>query len=321
MESILSISHLTTGFLTDSGFLKAVDGVDFSIGRGETIGLVGESGCGKSVTALSIMRLIPSPPGRIVSGDITFEGTNLTTLSEKEMRVIRGDHISMIFQEPMTSLNPVFTIGDQIGEMFAFHRKLSKKEILEATLHLLSQVGMAAPRRVVSSYPHQLSGGQRQRVMIAMALALSPSLMIADEPTTALDVTIQAAILELLVSLKVERRMSLILITHDLGVVSEVAQRVSVMYAGQIVEESRVSDLFSEPLHPYTQGLIRSLPQTKASHNRLYTIPGAVPKLSAIPPGCRFHPRCDRVMDICRREAPGMFSPDNTRKVRCWLYG
>ena len=320
MESILDISNLTTGFQTDSGFLRAVDGVDFSIGRGKTIGLVGESGCGKSVTALSIMRLIPSPPGRIESGEIFFEGTNLIDLPEKDMRSIRGDRISMIFQEPMTSLNPVYTIGDQIGEMFSFHRRLPRKETLEATLHLLNQVGMAAPRRVVSSYPHQLSGGQRQRVMIAMALALSPSLMIADEPTTALDVTIQAAILELLVSLKVERRMSMILITHDLGVVSEVAERVSVMYAGQIVEESFVSDLFSEPLHPYTQGLIRSLPQTQDSHKRLYTIPGTVPKLSAIPSGCRFHPRCERVMNICRSEVPVMFSPNNTQQVRCWLY-
>jgi len=282
--------------------------------------LVGESGCGKSVTALSIMRLIPSPPGRIVSGEINFENHNLVSLSEKEMRHIRGDHISMIFQEPMTSLNPVYTIGDQIGEMFSFHRRLPKKETLEATVHLLTQVGMAAPERVIRSYPHQLSGGQRQRIMIAMALALSPSLMIADEPTTALDVTIQAAILELLVSLKVERRMSMILITHDLGVVSEVAERVSVMYAGQIVEESPVSDLFSEPLHPYTQGLIKSLPQTQDANMRLYTIPGTVPKLSAIPKGCRFHPRCERVMDICRREAPGMLSPSHTRRVRCWLY-
>ena len=320
MESILDISNLTTGFQTDSGFLRAVDGVDFSIGRGETMGLVGESGCGKSVTALSIMRLIPSPPGRIESGDIFFEGTNLIDLPEKEMRNIRGNHISMIFQEPMTSLNPVYTIGDQIGEMFSVHRRLPRKETLEKTLHILTQVGMAAPRRVVASYPHQLSGGQRQRVMIAMALALSPSVMIADEPTTALDVTIQASILELLLSLKVEHRMSMILITHDLGIVSEVAQRVSVMYAGRIVEESPVSDLFSEPLHPYTQGLIRSLPQTQDSHNRLYTIPGTVPKLSAIPSGCRFHPRCERVMDICRRTPPEMFSRNNSRQVRCWLY-
>jgi len=320
MESILDISNLTTGFQTDSGFLRAVDGVGFSLGRGETMGLVGESGCGKSVTALSIMRLVPSPPGRIESGEILYEGTDLVGLSEREMRTVRGDQISMIFQEPMTSLNPVYTIGDQIGEMFAVHRQLPRKETLEATLHLLTQVGMAAPKRVVASYPHQLSGGQRQRVMIAMALALSPSLMIADEPTTALDVTIQAAILELLFSLKVERRMSMILITHDLGVVSEVAERVSVMYAGQIVEGSAVADLFDEPLHPYTQGLIRSLPQTQDSHTRLYTIPGSVPRLSAIPEGCRFHPRCERAMDICRREAPGMFSPENTRQVRCWLY-
>jgi oligopeptide transport system ATP-binding protein len=320
MESILDITNLTTGFQTDSGFLRAVDGVDLSIGRGTTMGLVGESGCGKSVTALSIMRLVPSPPGRIETGEILFEGVDLVDLPEREMRTVRGNQISMIFQEPMTSLNPVYTIGDQIGEMFAVHRRLPKKEIPEATLHLLTQVGMAAPKRVVTSYPHQISGGQRQRVMIAMALALSPSLMIADEPTTALDVTIQAAILELLVSLKVDRRMSMILITHDLGVVSEVAERVSVMYAGQIVEESGVFDLFDEPLHPYTQGLIRSLPQTQDSHTRLYTIPGSVPRLSAIPSGCRFHPRCERVMDVCRREAPGMFSPNNTRKARCWLY-
>ncbi len=320
MEKLLRIDDLRTYFFTEQGVVKAVDGVDLSVNPGQTIGLVGESGCGKSMTALSILRLIPAPPGRIVSGKILFDGSDLLALEESEMLSIRGNLISMVFQEPMTSLNPVFTVGDQIEEVFRYHTDLSKRARRERAIEILKQVGIPSPERRFHDYPHQLSGGMRQRVMIAMALALSPRLLIADEPTTALDVTIQAQILELIDSLRREHTMSMVLITHDLGVVSEVAERVFVMYAGTIVEESPVRDIFDTPLHPYTRGLLKALPALGSEGKALYTIPGAVPKLSDLPVGCRFSPRCPYVMEICRREEPPMFHQGTTSLVKCWLF-
>ncbi len=323
-ENILEVEGLSTSFFTDQGLVRAVDGVDLKIGPGETLGLVGESGCGKSVTALSIMRLIPSPPGKITSGRIVFEGEDLLEVPEKKMRYIRGDKISMIFQEPMTSLNPVYTIGEQVAEVFRFHRDMKKDEIKQRSIDILRKVGIPSPDERYNDHPHQLSGGMRQRVMIAMALSLSPTLMIADEPTTALDVTIQASILTLMDELKNERDMSMILITHDLGVVSEVAKRVSVMYAGKIVEEIDVAELFENPLHPYTQGLLKSLPSRDTKGKKLFTIGGSVPKLSELPKGCRFNPRCPQVFDTCRVREPDMIetskSKNTSHKVRCFLY-
>ena len=325
MLEVIRVTGLKTHFFTESTILKAVDGVDISIMPGETMGLVGESGCGKSMTALSIMRLIPSPPGRIVGGEVIFDDKDLLTIPEKEMRKLRGDHISMIFQEPMTSLNPVYTIGRQISEVFRYHRDMSRKEIRERAFDLLHQVGVTSIDITYNAFPHELSGGQRQRIMIAMALALSPALMIADEPTTALDVTIQASILELMADLKDERDMSILLITHDLGVVSEVAQRIAVMYAGRLVEMTDASELFVNPLHPYTRGLLQSLPSMSIGKKSLYTIPGTVPRLSDVPKGCSFHPRCPQAQDICSSEEPRMIDVEtkggNPHEVRCWLYG
>lgn len=320
MSEILKVEDLKTHFFTEQGTVRAVDGIDLSICSGETLGLVGESGSGKSMTAMSIMRLVPSPPGKIVSGRVLFRGEDLLTIEEGKMRKIRGDEISMIFQEPMTSLNPVYTIGEQISEVFQFHRDMSRGEIEERSIDMLRQVEIPSPESRYNDYPHQLSGGMRQRIMIAMALALSPSLMIADEPTTALDVTIQASILELINKIKEEMEMSVILITHDLGVVSEVADRVSVMYAGVIVEESKVTDLFKNPLHPYTQALLKSLPSRNVGGKRLFTIPGSVPKLYDLPRGCRFNPRCRHVMERCLVEEPEMKGTDPSHMVRCWLY-
>ncbi len=320
MEELLHVEDLRTYFFTDQGVVRAVDGVNLSVNAGQTIGLVGESGCGKSMTALSILRLVPTPPGRIVSGKIFFQGTDLLGLDESEMLSIRGNRISMVFQEPMTSLNPVFTVGEQIAEVYRYHTDLSKREGRERAIDILKQVGIPSPERRFSDYPHQLSGGMRQRVMIAMALSLSPQLLIADEPTTALDVTIQAQILELIDSLRREHTMSMILITHDLGVVSEVAERVFVMYAGAIVEESPVREIFDTPFHPYTQGLLKALPALGSAGKALYTIPGTVPKLSDIPIGCRFSPRCPFVMEICKREEPPMFNRSTSSLVKCWLY-
>jgi len=320
MKELLHIEDLRTYFFTDQGTVKAVDGIDLSVNTAQTIGLVGESGCGKSMTALSILGLVPSPPGRIVSGKILFEGADLLTLTEKDFLAIRGNRISMVFQEPMTSLNPVFTVGEQITEVFRYHTDLSKRERRARAVDILKQVGIPSPERRFFDYPHQLSGGMRQRVMIAMALALSPRLLIADEPTTALDVTIQAQILELIDSLRKEHTMSMILITHDLGVVSEVAERLFVMYAGTIVESSPVRNIFDTPLHPYTQGLLKALPSLGTADKRLHTIPGTVPKLSEIPAGCRFSPRCSYVMDICRKEEPPMFRQDAAGLVKCWLF-
>ena len=299
-EPLLEVRDLQTYFYTDRGVARAVDGVSFRIPARSTLGLVGESGCGKSVSALSILRLIQSPPGKIVGGSIHFEGRNLLDLSEEEIRRVRGNRISMIFQEPMTSLNPVFTIGDQISEAILTHQPVNRSEALDRTVDLLRRVRIASAETLVTQYPHQISGGMRQRVMIAMALACNPKLLIADEPTTALDVTIQAQILELLRELQQEFGMSILLITHDLGVVAEMADFVAVMYAGQVVEYAPAEDLFSRPSHPYTLGLFHSRPSLGVRKDRLNVIPGVVPNPVHFPSGCRFHPRCSYAADVCR---------------------
>jgi oligopeptide/dipeptide ABC transporter ATP-binding protein len=323
MSSLLEVINLRTHFSTRAGLVKSVDGVSFHIREGELLGLVGESGCGKSITALSIMRLI-SPPGKIVGGSIKFKGEELTTASAERLRQIRGNDIAMIFQDPMTSLNPVFTVGEQIAEALRLHRKLDKKQAWKAAIDAMKEVSIPSPDRRVSDYPHQLSGGMRQRVMIAMALACDPELLIADEPTTALDVTIQAQILELLDELRRTRKLAILLITHDLGVVAEVADRVCVMYTGKIVEESDVDELFANPKHPYTRGLLRSVPKLtetgfeKAA--RLQTIEGTVPSPTNLPFGCHFAPRCEDRMEICTEgEIPLLDLPNGT-KVRCVLF-
>ncbi len=323
MEHLLEIKDLRTHFLTRAGLVKAVNGVSFSLDNGELLGLVGESGCGKSITALSIMRLI-APPGKIVGGKILFDGKDLLKLSDKEMRDIRGDDIAMIFQDPMTSLNPVFTIGEQIAEALRLHRKLTRKQAREAAIEAMREVAISDPARRIDDYPHQLSGGMRQRVMIAMALACNPRLLIADEPTTALDVTIQAQILELLNELRRNRDLAVLLITHDLGVVAEVADRVAVMYTGRIVEESDVNELFLRPKHPYTEGLLRSVPKLTAEHvakiERLQTIEGVVPSPTDLPPGCHFAPRCPYRMPRCTAEEIPLYELENNVKVRCVLF-
>jgi peptide/nickel transport system ATP-binding protein len=319
---LLAIHNLHTYFFTDEGVAKAVDGVDLELKEGGTLGVVGESGCGKSVTALSVMRLIPDPPGKITQGEILFGGTNLLDLSEAEMRKIRGRSISMIFQEPMTSLNPVFQIGDQISEVLRLHEGMSRKESWDRSVEMLKMVGIPSPERRVQEYPHQLSGGMRQRAMIAMALACSPKLMIADEPTTALDVTIQAQILELMNRLQKEKGMSVILITHNLGVIAETAQRVAVMYAGRIVEYAEVKPIFLNPMHPYTQGLLKSIPRLDEEHARkarLEAIPGLVPSLLELPPGCKFSNRCKYVFEKCGEE-PQLIEAEPGHLVRCWLH-
>jgi len=323
MEHLLEIKDLRTHFLTRAGLVKAVNGVSFSLDNGELLGLVGESGCGKSITALSIMRLI-APPGKIVGGKILFDGKDLLKLSDKEMRDIRGDDIAMIFQDPMTSLNPVFTIGEQIAEALRLHRKLTRKQAREAAIEAMREVAIPDPARRIDDYPHQLSGGMRQRVMIAMALACNPRLLIADEPTTALDVTIQAQILELLNELRRNRDLAVLLITHDLGVVAEIADRVAVMYTGRIVEESDVNELFLRPKHPYTEGLLRSVPKLTAEHvakiERLQTIEGVVPSPTDLPPGCHFAPRCPYRMPRCTAEEIPLYELENNVKVRCVLF-
>lgn len=318
--SLLEIKGLKTCFDTDLGLVRAVDGVSFSVEPGRTLGVVGESGCGKSVTALSILRLLPKPVGRIAAGSIRLHGRDLLALSEQEMQTVRGNDISMIFQEPMTSLNPVFTVGDQISEPLMLHQKMNRRQALDRAVEMLQVVGIPNAERRVAEYPHQLSGGQRQRAMIAMALACRPALLIADEPTTALDVTVQAQILDLMNDLKEQFGSSVMLITHALGVIAETAQRVVVMYAGRVVEEADVEPLFAEPLHPYTQGLLRSIPRLDCDRERLDVIPGVVPNPLEFPPGCRFHNRCDRVFDRCSREEPPLYSLSGGRKVRCWLY-
>jgi len=305
MPALLEVRGLETQFATEDGIVRAVDGVSFSIDAGRTLGMVGESGCGKSVTALSILRLVPSPPGKIVGGEIRYQGTNLLELSEPEMRRIRGNEIAMIFQEPMTSLNPVFTVGDQIGEAIRLHQKTARHETRRRVIEMLRLVEMPEPTRRVDEYPHQLSGGMRQRVMIAMALSCNPKLLIADEPTTALDVTIQAQILDLLASLQSRLGMALLLITHDLGVVAEQADDVVILYAGRIVEQAPVAEVFERPLHPYTRGLLDSLPKIGADRaERLRPIPGTVPPLTRLPSGCRFRDRCAWAIDDCARIDP-----------------
>ena len=319
---LLEIQGLKTYFFTRKGIVKAVDGVVLSLNEGETLGLVGESGCGKTVTALSILRLISEPIGRITEGSINFEGRDLVKATESEMRAIRGNRISMIFQEPMTSLNPVLKVGDQITEAIQLHQGLSKKEAWDQSTEMLRTVGIPSPESRVNEYPHQMSGGMRQRVMIAMALSCHPKLMIADEPTTALDVTIQAQILDLINRLKEKVGSAILLITHNLGVVSEVAQYVGVMYAGYIVEYADVIDLFKQPKHPYTVGLFQSIPKKKGSgkRERLQAIPGLVPDLLELPGGCKFQDRCSRVFKRCRDEAPPLLNLGNNHQVRCWLY-
>jgi len=318
---LLEVVDLKTYFHTDQGLVRAVDGVSFQVNRGKTLGIVGESGCGKSVASLSILRLIPSPPGRIEGGRILFKGQDLLELSEGRMRKIRGNEISMVFQEPMTSLNPVFTCGDQIVEAITLHQGLTKRKAKARAVEMLKLVGIPSPEERVDEYPHQLSGGMRQRVMIAMALSCNPSLLIADEPTTALDVTIQAQILELLAKLGEDLAMSVIVITHDLGVIAEVAERVVVMYAGRVAEYADVGPLFNSPLHPYTVGLLQSIPRLGRRRERLKVIPGNVPNPLKFPPACRFHPRCPIAIDKCRAEEPDLEELSRGHYVRCWRPG
>jgi oligopeptide/dipeptide ABC transporter ATP-binding protein len=322
-QNLLEVRNLKTYFFTEDGVVKAVDGVDFKLKHGEVLGLVGESGCGKSVTSLSIMRLI-SLPGKVVEGAILFEGIDLLKLSEAEMIDIRGNRISMIFQQPQSSLNPVFKVGDQIAEVLQIHRQIKKGADWERAVELLRLVGIADPEKKAHAYPHEMSGGQAQRVMIAMALALNPQLLIADEPTTALDVTIQAQILDLMRALRSELNTAVILITHDLGVIAEMADNVAVMYAGRIVEQADVNTLFAKPLHPYTQGLIASIPILGMVKDRLEVIPGTVPNLINLPPGCQFASRCPARLEyglhICSQKEPELVSVQHGHSVRCWLY-
>lgn len=321
-DSLLSIHNLRTRFHTYEGVLTAVDGIGLEVYRGETLGVVGESGCGKSVTALSILRLLASPPAEI-QGEILFDGKNLLDMSLDEIRHIRGNSISMIFQEPMTSLNPVLTIGEQISEAIKLHQGVTRQEAWSKAVEMLRIVQIPSPDIRAREYPHKLSGGMRQRAMIAMALSCHPRLLLADEPTTALDVTIQAQIVELMERLKEEIRTSIVLITHNMGLIAEMAKRVVVMYMGKVVEEALVEDLFLEPLHPYTHGLLESIPwigrKMKTGRKQLQEIPGMVPSLLEMPEGCRFHPRCSRAMDICRKEEPPLVQKDG-RQVLCWLW-
>jgi len=321
MPDLLQVKDLQTSFFTPEGEVRAIDGVSFEIGEGKTLGLVGESGCGKSVTSLSIMRLIPSPPGKIVGGEIFYRGRDLLRLNNEQMRKIRGNEISMIFQEPMTSLNPVFTVGNQIGEAIQLHQGLGKRETRKKTIEMLRLVKIADPESRVDSYPHQLSGGMRQRVMIAMALSCNPSLLIADEPTTALDVTIQAQILELIKELQQKiGGMALLLITHDLGVVAEQADDVAIMYAGKIVERSSTRAIFSRPFHPYTVGLLNSLPGIGGlKKKRLDAIPGMVPSPLNLPSGCRFRDRCPRAQEVCAQTEPPLEEKEPGHAAACYF--
>jgi oligopeptide/dipeptide ABC transporter ATP-binding protein len=317
--SLLRVSNLRTYFDGSEGIVRAVDGVDFEIDRGKVLGIVGESGCGKSITALSILRLVPSPPGKIVSGEIFFKNRNLLKLSESAMRSVRGKQIAMIFQEPMTSLNPVLNIGEQIGEMLRLHLNLSRRAAVDRAAEMLDRVGIPSPRQRVKDYPHQLSGGMRQRVMIAMAISCEPDLIIADEPTTALDVTIQAQILSLLARLREQMGLALILITHDLGIIAQVADEVAVMYAGKIIERTSALSLFEDPRHPYTKGLLASLPAFAKRGERLPAIPGTVPRAGDLPKGCRFSPRCPVVMERCLHEEPPLITVEPGHRTACWL--
>lgn len=317
-DTILKVKGLKTYFYDRKGKVPAVDGVDFTVRKGETLGIVGESGCGKSVTSMSILKLLP-PEGKVVEGEILFKGRDLTKCSSSEMEKIRGKEIAMIFQEPMTSLNPVYTVGQQIGEMIKTHEQLSKKQLREKAIEMLKLVGIPSPEKRIDEYPHELSGGMRQRVMIAMALSCNPELLIADEPTTALDVTIQAQILELMRELKNKLGTSIMMITHDLGVIAEMADYVLVMYEGMVMEYCSVRDLFQKPLHPYTQGLINSLPRIDDAKDKLYVIEGSVPSLYDMPEGCRFWPRCPHAKEICKTRIPELYDCGG-RKVRCFLY-
>ncbi|MET3576522.1 ABC transporter ATP-binding protein [Bhargavaea ullalensis] len=318
-ETILDVRDLRTSFYTDEGEVKAVDGVSFSVPKGKTIGIVGESGSGKSITSLSILRLLASN-GKVVGGEVRFKGDNLLAYSEKKMRGLRGNKISMIFQEPMTSLNPVFTVGQQISETLIEHQGMSKKAAMAKSVDLLKLVGIPSPEKRVKQYPYELSGGMRQRVMIAIALACNPEILIADEPTTALDVTIQAQILGLIRDLQQRMGMSVVLITHDLGVVAETCDYVAVMYAGQVVEYSDVRTLFRKPRHPYTIGLLKSLPRPDADQEKLVPIHGTVPSPLHMPVGCRFNPRCPAATDLCREQLPDLFDDGEGNQVRCWIY-
>jgi oligopeptide/dipeptide ABC transporter ATP-binding protein len=319
-EPLLSVRNLKTYFYTDEGVVRAVDGLSYDLTRGESLGVVGESGCGKSVHALSIMRLIPSPPGKIVDGQILFEGRDLLKLSDEQMRRIRGNRIAMVFQEPMTSLNPVLTIGEQIAEAVILHQKLDKKAAWERAIEMLDRVKIPLARERVKEYPHQFSGGMRQRVMIAMALSCNPSVLIADEPTTALDVTIQAQILDLMRDLQREFGTSIIMITHNLGVVAEMCDNVVVMYAGRPVEHTDVRSIFKEPKHPYTWGLLHSVPRLDVRQDRLIPIEGQPPSLIDLPPGCPFAPRCPFVMEPCVQENPPDFRVGSNHTAKCYLY-
>ncbi|GEB78458.1 ABC transporter ATP-binding protein [Sporolactobacillus inulinus] len=318
-DPVLKVEGLKTSFFTDDGEVPAVGGIDFEVKEGEILGIVGESGCGKSVTSLSIMGLLPSPPGKIVGGHIYYQGEDISQAKESKMRKLRGNEIAMIFQEPMTSLNPVFTIGEQLEEAIKLHNhRLPKKEIVNRSVELLKRVGLPRAKELLKEYPHELSGGMRQRVMIAIAMSCNPKVLIADEPTTALDVTIQAQILDLMIKLNKETNTAIIMITHDLGVVAQMCQRVVVMYAGKIVEEGPVKDIFNHPQHPYTEGLIQSIPDLHGKKERLYTIKGSVPKPGSITKGCLFAPRCEFVMDKCRENTPELSG--GAHKSRCFLH-
>ncbi|CAM4075896.1 ABC transporter ATP-binding protein [Lederbergia lenta] len=318
-QAVLDVRNLRTSFYTDDGEVRAVDGVSFSVPKGKTLGIVGESGSGKSITSLSLMRLLPAS-GKVKEGEVLFKGQNLLDLSEKKMRAVRGNVISMIFQEPMTSLNPAFTVGEQISETLMIHEKLNKKEAMKKSVELLTLVGIPSPQQRVKQYPFELSGGMRQRVMIAMALACNPEILIADEPTTALDVTIQAQILGLIKDLQQRLDMSVIFITHDLGVVAETCDFVSVMYAGQVVEYSDVISLFKKPKHPYTVGLLNSLPRHDIEQEKLIPIKGNVPNAHEMPVGCRFAPRCPFATDLCRTKMPELITDEEGNQIRCWIY-
>jgi len=319
-KNLVEFRNLKTFFYTSEGVVKAVNDVSFSIREGETVCVVGESGCGKSVTALSLMRLIQSPPGKIEGGEIIFDGRDVLKLSETEMRKIRGNEIGMVFQEPMTSLNPVLTIGEQIMEPLMVHKLMNKKEAWNKAVELIKQVGIPRAEQIMTSYPHELSGGMRQRIMIAIALSCDPKLLIADEPTTALDVTIQAQILDLLRKIKQERNMALMLITHDLGIVAEMADYVVVMYAGKVIEEAQVKELFKNPKHPYTRGLLKAKPIIGQRKERLDTIPGQVPNPIGLGDYCYFSDRCEFAMEVCRQQIPQLTADEKGHKVACWLY-
>lgn len=319
-HSLLHIQHLSTYFDTDEGTVKAVDDISLHVRPGEIVCIVGESGCGKSITALSVMGLIEAPTGRIADGVIDFDGQNLLSLSKNHLRSIRGNDIAMIFQEPMSSLNPVITIGEQMSEPLIIHKKMNKKQAQKRVLELITQVGISRPEQIAKSYPHELSGGMLQRIMIAIAISCDPKLLIADEPTTALDVTIQAQILDMLREFRSQSDMSILLITHDLGVVAEMADYVVVMYSGKIVEEGEVVELFANPRHPYTQGLLRSKPIINQRQKELYSIPGYVPNPLELQESCYFHERCEHCMDICRIQEPPLRNVENGQKTACWLY-